>query len=83
MSGKASAAVTRSVVCTLPEGGSISVQFANGTGGRTFRRGDAVELDAEATPGHTWREALCEHVRAFAEQGDPKDFWGDGPDQQE
>lgn len=68
-------------ICTLPEGGSISVQFAET--GRTFRQGDAVDLDAAAAPGVTWREALGHHVSAFVEQGNPRDVWADDHDSTE
>lgn len=70
-----------SVICTLPEGGSITVQFAET--GRTFRRGDTVDLDALAPNGQPWRDALGDHASAFAEQGNPNDFWAeDGPEQE-
>lgn len=74
-------------ICTLPVGGSINVQFTDG--GRSFRQGDAVDLDAvivpatKDRPAETWRDALGKHVSAFAEQSEPKDFWGDdGPSQE-
>jgi hypothetical protein len=51
-----------SVICTLPEGGVVTVQFAES--GRSFRRGDRVDLDAIAAPGVTWREALGAHADA-------------------
>lgn len=70
-------------ICTLPASSSISVQFSDGTGGRMFRRGDVVDLDAEATPGQTWRQAFGQYADAFTEQGDQQDFWGDdGPVQE-
>lgn len=51
-------------VCTLPPGGWIGVQLTHG-GGRVFRAGDRIDLDAEAAPGVTWRAALGSHVAAF------------------
>lgn len=70
-------------VCALPVGGSITVQFSDGSGGRTFRGGDAVDLEAEATAGTTWRAAVGQYADAFSELGEPKDFWGDdGPAQE-
>ena len=59
-------------ICTLPDGATLSVQFADT--GRAFRHGDALELDAQAAPGLTWRDALGAHVAHFdapaAEQGE-------------
>jgi hypothetical protein len=75
------------VICVLPEGGSINVQFADG--GRTFRSGDAVDLDqvivpaTKDRPAETWRDALGAHLSAFAEQAEPKDLWADDGQTQE
>lgn len=46
--------------CTLA---GVSVQFAEG--GRTFAVGDTVDLEAQATPGLTWRDALGKHADRF------------------
>jgi hypothetical protein len=46
--------------CTLA---GISVQFADG--GRRFAIGDTVDLDAPATQGLTWRDALGVHADTF------------------
>lgn len=53
-------------ICTLPAGATLAVQFAEG--GRVFRGGDRVELDAEPIPGLTWREALGEHAAFFTDE---------------
>jgi hypothetical protein len=33
--------------------------------GRSFAPGDQVDLATEVVPGHTWREALGDHVSEF------------------
>lgn len=56
----------REAICRLPEGATITVH-ANDTG-RTFRRGDVVDLAAVAIPPSggraacTWAEVLGAHV---------------------
>lgn len=51
--------------CTLPLGGTVTVQL--GETGRTFIGGDTVDLSAEAAPGLTWRDALGFHADVFTE----------------
>ena len=54
--------------CTIP---AISVRFDGG--GKTFAVGECIELDAEARPGLTWREALGRFADSFVPVfGDPK-----------
>jgi hypothetical protein len=50
--------------CTIP---GICIQFAEG--GKNFAVGDVVDLDAEARPGLTWREALGALVDTFEPVG--------------
>lgn len=63
-------------VCTLPEGGSVTVGIGDST--RTFHAGDRLDLDAVAVPAAgarkaaTWREVLGEHAAAFAPAEQPK-----------
>jgi hypothetical protein len=69
----------KTFICTLPPGGSITVGI--GDTGRTFRGGDAVDLEAIAVPAskdrpaETWRQVLGEHASAFTESADPQTFW--------
>jgi len=51
--------------CTIA---GISVQFTDG--GRTFGLGELVDLEAEARPGMTWREALGRYADTFELVGD-------------
>lgn len=57
-------------VCTLPEGGSITVNIGDST--RTFRGGDRIDLGAVAVPAtgsrpaESWRDVLIEHAASFA-----------------
>lgn len=62
-------------ICTLPAGGSVTVR--SGETGRTFRRGDEVDLDASTPSGESWRQALGKHVSAFTEAGDPRELWNE------
>ncbi len=55
-------------ICTLA---IVTVAFAEG--GRTFRAGDVVDLDAMATPAQTWADALGKHAATFVpEDEDPE-----------
>ena len=52
--------VARCVRCTVP---GLRVECADH--GHLFAVGDRVDLDAEAAPGLTWREALGAHIDSF------------------
>lgn len=59
----------RRAICSLPEGGTISAHIDES--GRTFQRGDAVDLDAIAVAARgdrkaeTWADVLGTHVEHF------------------
>jgi hypothetical protein len=53
--------------CTLT---GIAVQFADG--GKRFAAGELVDLDAQARPGLTWREALGPYADTFEPVGKVK-----------
>lgn len=50
--------------CTVP---GIGIQFAEG--GKNFAVGELVDLEAEARPGITWREALGSLANTFEPVG--------------